>query len=89
MTATRLAKASTLVALTAGWAVAAWLLWQTSVPGNLHLPHVDVHDEFSASVLRRSARYDGFLRWVWVGATVSQLGVLVGLTLLGVQLPRE
>ncbi len=88
MTATRLAKASTLVALTAGWAVAAWYLWQTSVPGNLHLPHVDVHDEFSASILRRSARYDGFLRWEWVGATVSQLGVLVGLTLLGPRIAR-
>jgi STE24 endopeptidase len=88
MTATRLAKASTLVALTAGWAVAAWLLWQTSVPGNLHLPHMDVHDEFSASILRRSARYDGFLRWEWVGATVSQLGVLVGLTLLGPRIAR-
>jgi STE24 endopeptidase len=88
MTATRLAKASTLVALTVGWVVAAWFLWQTSVPGNLHLSNVDVHDEFSASILRRSARYDGFLRWEWVAATLVQLAALVGLTLLGPRIAR-
>ena len=65
MTATRLAKAATLVMLAAGWTVAAWLLWQTSVPESLRLAHVDLDDEFSASVLRRSARYDGFLRWAY------------------------
>jgi STE24 endopeptidase len=88
MTATRLAKASTLVVLTGGWAVAAWLLWQTSVPESLRLPHVDLRDEFSASILGRSARYDGFLRWEWVIATLVQLGVLVGLTLLGPRIAR-
>jgi STE24 endopeptidase len=88
MTATRLAKAATLVALAGGWAIAAWFLWQTSVPGNLHLPHVDVHDEFSASILHRSARYDGFLRWEWVVATIVQLGVLIGLTGFGPRIAR-
>lgn len=71
-----------------GWAAAAWFLWQTSVPGNLHLPHVDLHDEFSDSILRRSARFDGFLRWAWVIATVVQLAALVGLTLLGPRIAR-
>ena len=88
MTATRLAKAGTLIALAAGWAVAAWFLWQTSVPGSLRLPHVDVHHEFSASILRRSGRYDGFLRWEWVVATIVQLGVLVGLTRFGPRIAR-
>ena len=88
MTATRLAKGATLVVLAAGWAVAAWLLWQTSVPESLRLPHVDLHDEFSASILRRSARYDGFLRWELVIATLVQLAVLVGLTLLGPRIAR-
>jgi STE24 endopeptidase len=74
--------------LAAGWAVAAWFLWQTSVPGNLHLPHVDVHDEFSASILGRSARYDGFLRWEWAAATLVQLVALVGLALLGPRIAR-
>ncbi len=82
------ARALPLVVLAAGWAVAAWLLWQTSVPGSLRLPHVDVHGEFSASILSRSARYDGFLRWEWVLATLVELGVLVGLTLLGPRIAR-
>jgi STE24 endopeptidase len=88
MTATRLAKASTLVALAAGWIVAAWLLWRTSVPGSLHLPHVDPHSEFGAAILRRSAHYDGFLRWLWVVATLLQLGALALLAVLGPRMAR-
>jgi Zn-dependent protease with chaperone function len=89
MTATRLAKASTLVALAAGWVVAGWFLWQTSVPGNLHLPHVEASAEFPARILHRSARYDGFLRWEWVVATLVQLGVLVVMALLGRRIARS
>jgi STE24 endopeptidase len=88
MTATRLAKASTLIVLAAGWAVAAWYLWQTSVPGSVHLPHVDPHQEFGAGILRRSARYDGFLRWAWVLATVVQLATLGVLVLLAPRIAR-
>jgi STE24 endopeptidase len=88
MTATRLAKATTLVALAAGWVVAAWLLWRTSVPGSLNLPHVDPNREFGAAILRRSARYDGVLRWLWVAATLAQLGTLVVLALLGRRMAR-
>ncbi len=69
--------------LAAAWAVAGWLLWRTSVPANLHLPHVDAGDEFSYAILRRSARYDGVLRWEWVVATVVELATLAGLTTLG------
>jgi STE24 endopeptidase len=77
MTATRLAKASTLVALAAGWAVAAWFLWQTSVPDDLHLPHVSARAEFSPEVLHRTAHFESFLRWAWVGGTIVQLATLV------------
>src|ERR1044072_3159450 len=89
MTATRLAKASTLVALAAGWVVAGWFLWQTSVPGNLHLPHVDASAEFPARILHRSARYGVFLRWEWVVATLVQLGVLVVMAFLGRRIARS
>jgi STE24 endopeptidase len=82
------ARALPLAVLAAGWLVAAWLLWQTSAPGSLRLPHVDLHGEFSASILRRSDRYDGFLRWAWVASTVVQLATLVGLALLGPRLAR-
>jgi STE24 endopeptidase len=76
MTATRFAKASTLVALGAAWLVAAWLLTRTTIPGDLHTPHVDAGAVFPAGVLRRSARYDGLLRWLWVASTLVTLATL-------------
>jgi STE24 endopeptidase len=88
MTATRVAKIATLVALAFGWVAAAWLLWRTTVPGNLRLPHVDAAQEFSAEILRRTARYDGFLRWVWIAATVASLVVLGVFVWLGPRIAR-
>ena len=83
MTATRFAKASTLVALAVGWLVAAWLLTRTTVPDDLHAPHVDARSVFPADALHRSARYDGFLRWLWVAATLATLGALALFVHLG------
>jgi STE24 endopeptidase len=88
MTATRFAKASTLVALAAGWLVAAWLLTRTTVPGNLHAPHVDARSVFPAGVLHRSARYDGFLRWLWVASTLVTLTALALFVYLGPRIAR-
>jgi len=85
MTATR--KAATLVALAAGWALAAWYLTRTSIP-SLHEPHVDARAEFSGAVLRRATRYDAFLRWEWVVATVVTLAVLLLFTWLGPRIAR-
>jgi len=65
------------VALVAGWLVAAWLLTRTTVPGNLHTPHVDAGAVFPARILHRSARYDGLLRWLWVASTLVTLAALV------------
>jgi hypothetical protein len=70
MTATRVAKWSTLVALAAGWVVAAWLLTRTTIPGNLHQPHVSADAEFQAPLLHRAARYDDVLRWLWVAGSL-------------------
>src|SRR5919204_2385652 len=88
MTAIRLAKASTLVLLGAGWVAARWLLWQTSVPGDLHEPRVNAREEFSARGLHRAAHFDGFLRWEWVAATVVELAALVVLARLGPRIAR-
>ncbi len=88
MTATRFAKASTLVALAAGWLVAAWLLTRTTVPGDLHAPHVDARAVFSGDVLHRTARYDGLLRWLWVASTLATLGALVLFAHLGPRIAR-
>jgi STE24 endopeptidase len=83
MTATRLAKLGTLVMLAAGWVVAGALLWRTTVPGNLRLPHVDPHRYWSDRALHRAAHFDGFLRWDWVAATLVGLVVLLVLVRLG------
>jgi STE24 endopeptidase len=88
MTATRLAKASTLVALAVGWLIAAWLLTRTTVPGDLHAPRVDASSVFSADVLHRTAHYDGFLRWLWVAATLATLGALALFVYLGPRIAR-
>jgi STE24 endopeptidase len=88
MTATRVAKVATLVALAVGWVAAAWLLWRTTLPGDLRLPHVDATREFSAGILRRTARYDGFLRWDWIAATVASLVVLGVFVWLGPRIAR-
>jgi STE24 endopeptidase len=88
MTAIRLAKAPTLIVLSAGWAVAAWLLWQTSVPDDLHPPHVSARAEFSPEVLHRTAHFESFLRWTWVAATLVQLATLVVIAWLAPRIAR-
>jgi STE24 endopeptidase len=88
MTATRVAKLSTLVALLVGWLAAAWFLTRTTIPGDLRLPHVDAATEFSRSILHRSAHYDGFLRWLWVAGTVTTLLALLVFSFLGPRTAR-
>ena len=88
MTATRFAKGATIVGLVAAWLAAAWLLTRTTVPGNLHLPHVDAARVFPADVLHRTARYDGLLRWLWVGGTLATLATLAVFAWLGSRLAR-
>src|SRR4029079_11471472 len=86
MTATRLAKGSTLFAVAVGWVVAGWLLWQTTVPGNLDVSGLDPHRYWSAEALHRSARFDGLLRWLWVASVLVGIAALVVLRRLGPRL---
>jgi STE24 endopeptidase len=89
MTATRLTRLATLLLMAAGWIAAGWALWQTTtVPSSLHLPHVDPHRYWSAHLLHRAARFDGFLRWEWVVATLVELAALVVLVRFGPRLAR-
>src|SRR3954469_3177323 len=88
MTATRFAKATTLVALAVGWLVAAWLLTRTTVPGELQAPHVEARTVFPAAVLHRTARYDGLLRWLWVASTLATLVALALFVHLGPRIAR-
>ncbi len=88
MTATRFAKASTLVALVVGWLVAAWLLTRTSVPGDLNAPHVDAEAVFPAGLRHRTAHYGSVLRWLVVAATLATLGTLTLFVYLGPRIAR-
>jgi hypothetical protein len=86
MTATRLAKGSTLFAVAVGWVVAGWLLWQTTVPGDLDTSGLDPHRYWSDEALHRSARFDGLLRWDWAASVLVGIAALVVLSRLGPRL---
>jgi STE24 endopeptidase len=88
MTATRLGKGATLLIVASGWVVAAWFLWQTTVPDDLNPAHIDPHRYWSDHALHRAAHFDGFLRWLWVAALLAQLGALVVLVHLGPRIAR-
>ena len=49
----------------AGWGLAAYLLWRSSVPA-LHLPHLDPHAYFSNRRLERTASYARGARLLWL-----------------------
>ena len=62
--------------------MAGWFLWQTTVPGDLHLAHVDPHRYWSDHALHRAASYDGLLRWDWVAGILVSIAALVALVRL-------
>lgn len=89
MSQRRVRRAGVLAALAAVWAVSAWLLWRSQVPGSLHLPHLDQRRFFSAAQLHTSAafsRVDGVL---WVGGLIVQVLVLAVYAERGHRLMRE
>jgi STE24 endopeptidase len=71
------------------WVAAAWSLWQTRVPGDLRLPHVDVSRSIDASTLHRAERYELFFRVEFVVSTLVLLAVLVAYALWGHRFARE
>src|SRR6266487_3938649 len=79
MTATRIGRAATLLAVATGWLVAALLLLRTTVP-HVDVGGLNVHRYFSDAQLDRADRYDRFLRLSWLlglAAEVAALSVLV------------
>jgi STE24 endopeptidase len=62
--------------LAVAWAVAAYLLWRTSVPGSLRLPHLDPHAYFTAAQLRAAASFARFGDAMWWASTLVELGAL-------------
>lgn len=76
------------LALGAVWAVAAWLLWRSSLPA-YHLPHISESTLFQRPLLHRAQHYSGVVRLFWVGQTVTQLVVLGFFVRYGVRWMRE
>jgi Zn-dependent protease with chaperone function len=81
-------RAALLLAAAAVLAVAAWLLWRSSLPA-LHLPHLDEHALFPPHALHQAQSYSQGARLFWVAQTVTQLVVLGLFAHYGVRWMRE
>ena len=82
-------RASLLVATAAVWGVAAWLLWRTTVPSSLHLPHVDPHRFFTAAQLHAASSFstvESLLTW---GGVLAQIAALTAYARWGARWARE
>jgi STE24 endopeptidase len=70
------------------WALAAWLLWRSSLPA-YHLPHLDERALFLESTLHRAQHYSAVERLLWVATTITQLVVLGLFARYGLRWTRE
>jgi Zn-dependent protease with chaperone function len=77
-----------LAVLGAAWAVAAWLLWQSSLPA-YHLPHLDPRTLFPPHVLHRADDYSDGARLLWLGGLLAELVVLGVYARYGIRFARE
>jgi STE24 endopeptidase len=78
-----------LVAFAVLWALAAHSLWRSTVPADLHLPHLDPRAYFSQALLDRTGSYEQFLEIDAVLAQVALLAVFVVYAKRGHLLMRE
>lgn len=76
-------------ALLAAWIFAITQLLHTSVPSNLHLPHLRASDYFTPAQLHRARSYERFVRVDYVLSLVALIVALVGYALRGHRLTRE
>jgi STE24 endopeptidase len=76
MTATRMTRFWVILVGFGVWLTAALLLWRTSVPTDLRLPHVDAREVLGEQTLERSERYQRGLRLLWLGSVAVNLVAL-------------
>ena len=81
-------RAALLVPLAAIWAIAAWLLWRSSLPA-YRLPHLEESALFPARALAAARDYSSGARLLWLGATFTQIVVLVVYSRYGIRWMRE
>ena len=84
-----LAIALAVAALAAVWAVAAWWLWQTSVPDGLRLPNVASADVLAQPELDEARSFERFLRWSYVASAVVLIGVFAVYARYGARFAKE
>jgi STE24 endopeptidase len=73
MTATRIVRGATLVAAALLGVYLASLLWRTTVPAGLRLPHTAEGQTFGTDLVRRARRFESVLDWTWVAGTLAVL----------------
>src|SRR5438045_8300221 len=78
-----------LAALAGVWAVAGYFLWQSELPDGLSLPNLDSHAFFSAHVLSRTAHFERFLEFSWIGEQLLLVAVFVAYARWGVGFMKE
>jgi Zn-dependent protease with chaperone function len=71
------------------WLLLASLLWHTTVPAGLHVPRLNERDVFGAGLVRRAVRFERFLDWVWVLATLAGLVAYIVMARRGRPLARS
>lgn len=81
--------AGTLLIALGVWTVAARLLWETSVPGDLRIPDVAATDYFTPNELDDADRYELFHRVNWLLSTALLLAVLGVYAVRGARFMRE
>jgi Zn-dependent protease with chaperone function len=84
-----LAIALAVAVLAAAWAVAAWWLWQTTVPDDLRLPHVAAADVLAQPELDEAREFERFLRWSYLASSLVLIGVFAVYARYGVRFTRE
>lgn len=89
MPRSRLARVALLVPLAVLWLVAAWLLWDTSVPSDLRLPEVEPARLLVDDDLARAERFERVSRLLALGAQIALLVVLALYAWRGHRLARE
>jgi STE24 endopeptidase len=78
-----------VAALAAGWAVAAWWLWQTVVPAGLDLPDVSAEEVLAQPELDEARSYERFLRWSYVVSALVLIAVFAVYARYGYRFVKE
>ena len=78
-----------VAALAVVWALAAWWLWQTVIPGGLRLPTVEASDVLSPAELDKARDFERFLRWSYVASALVLIAAFAVYARYGYRFAKE